>query len=161
MLISHKLLFCHVCTLEQFGYRKVGLGLWLIADDSGNISQYNSPILTESLRWMEPIDSTPWVCVCGRTFLQLHAFGNHQRSCTWSKKWLSNALTKAREIWAARKWLCTDRNHPEGLIPVSAETHARALIEIPRSSEMISTDSFAVSNVWSTRCQNRDTHFNV
>lgn len=43
------------------------------------------------------------VCICGRTFSQLHAFGNHQRSCEKSKKRLSGALAKAKEFWIARK----------------------------------------------------------
>jgi hypothetical protein len=36
-------------------------------------------------------------------FSQLNAFSNHQRNCMKSKKRLSGALEKAKELWSARK----------------------------------------------------------
>jgi Plavaka transposase len=42
-------------------------------------------------------------CSCGRTFSHLGAFRNHQNTCKQSKKILSNALAKAKEVMAARK----------------------------------------------------------
>jgi hypothetical protein len=43
------------------------------------------------------------VCTCGRSFAQLNAYANHQRTCKKRKKHLSNALAKAKEVWTARK----------------------------------------------------------
>lgn|ERR1700722_688063 len=47
--------------------------------------------------------NSPLLCLCGRTFLQVPAFGNHQRNCAKSKRKLSGALTKAKELWVAKK----------------------------------------------------------
>lgn len=43
------------------------------------------------------------VCRCGRSFAQLNAYANHQRTCKKRKKYLSNALSKAKELWTTRK----------------------------------------------------------
>lgn len=43
------------------------------------------------------------VCVCGRSFLQLSAFTNHKRTCHLSKKRLSGALEKAKQLWRGTK----------------------------------------------------------
>ncbi|KAG1814221.1 hypothetical protein EV424DRAFT_1326059, partial [Suillus variegatus] len=42
-------------------------------------------------------------CTCGRSFAQLNAYANHQRTCKKRKKHLSNALAKAKELWTTRK----------------------------------------------------------
>ncbi|KAH7917491.1 hypothetical protein BV22DRAFT_1052389, partial [Leucogyrophana mollusca] len=43
------------------------------------------------------------VCTCGRIFGQLNSYTNHLRTCKKSKKRLSGALSKARELWSIRK----------------------------------------------------------
>jgi hypothetical protein len=43
------------------------------------------------------------VCVCGRSFQQLSAFTNHKRTCQSSKKRLSSALDKAKQLWKGPK----------------------------------------------------------
>ena len=43
------------------------------------------------------------VCSCGRSFSHFGAFSKHQTSCRSTKKRLSSALSKAREVWASRK----------------------------------------------------------
>jgi|ERR1700679_202851 hypothetical protein len=43
------------------------------------------------------------VCVCGRTFSVPQAYTFHKRSCQQTKKHLSNALDKAKEVWQSRK----------------------------------------------------------
>ncbi|KIM59251.1 hypothetical protein SCLCIDRAFT_27508 [Scleroderma citrinum Foug A] len=42
-------------------------------------------------------------CSCGRTFAQLSAYTNHQRTCKKRKKRLSGALAKAKLTWDNRK----------------------------------------------------------
>jgi histidinol-phosphate/aromatic aminotransferase/cobyric acid decarboxylase-like protein len=42
-------------------------------------------------------------CACGRTFSQIYGLANHKRGCEKSKKRLSVALSKAKEVWAVRK----------------------------------------------------------
>ena len=42
-------------------------------------------------------------CPCGRSFFQVSAFGNHQRSCARTKKRLVGALGKSKEIFAQKK----------------------------------------------------------
>jgi hypothetical protein len=43
------------------------------------------------------------VCVCGRTFSVPQAYTFHKRSCQKTKKRLSSALEKAKEVWQAKK----------------------------------------------------------
>jgi hypothetical protein len=43
------------------------------------------------------------ICLCGREFYQDNAYGNHQRSCKRTKKRLSGALEKAKEIFAQKR----------------------------------------------------------
>ncbi|KAG1775825.1 hypothetical protein EV702DRAFT_1046706 [Suillus placidus] len=59
------------------------------------------------------------VCKCGRSFTQLNAYANHQRTCKKRKKYLSNALAKAKEVWTARKRLCKkdERDEPAQSLP--------------------------------------------
>ena len=47
-------------------------------------------------------------CSCGRTFAQLNAHTNHQRTCKKRKKNLSSALAKAKLTWDNRKRRRTD-----------------------------------------------------
>ncbi|KAG2119855.1 uncharacterized protein F5147DRAFT_647723 [Suillus discolor] len=47
-------------------------------------------------------------CTCGRSFAQLNVYANHQRTCRKQKKYLSNALAKAKEVWTTRKKLCRE-----------------------------------------------------
>jgi hypothetical protein len=42
-------------------------------------------------------------CLCGRSYDQPGALKLHQRLCSKSKKRLSQALEKARELWPKRK----------------------------------------------------------
>ena len=42
-------------------------------------------------------------CICGRVFSVPQAFSCHKRSCPKSKKRLSSALERAKEVWQARK----------------------------------------------------------
>jgi hypothetical protein len=42
-------------------------------------------------------------CVCGRQFLQPGPLKKHQGACTKSKKRLSSALEKAKQVWTHRK----------------------------------------------------------
>ena len=43
------------------------------------------------------------VCVCGRTFSAPQAHTFHKRSCQKTKKRLSSALDKAKEVWQSQK----------------------------------------------------------
>ena len=42
-------------------------------------------------------------CVCGRVFSDLSAFTRHEKGCRKGKKQLSSALTKAKEVYQAKK----------------------------------------------------------
>jgi hypothetical protein len=42
-------------------------------------------------------------CSCGRVFAQAGAFKNHQNTCQKSKKRLSLALAKAKEVLSSKK----------------------------------------------------------
>jgi hypothetical protein len=48
------------------------------------------------------------ICVCGRSFGQPGALLYHQRSCKKTKMWLAGALSKAKDVWAARKRHCLE-----------------------------------------------------
>ncbi|KAG2741806.1 hypothetical protein P692DRAFT_201726163 [Suillus brevipes Sb2] len=52
-------------------------------------------------------------CTCGRSFAQLNAYANHQRTCKKRKKHLSNALAKAKELWTTRKRPCREDKRDE------------------------------------------------
>lgn len=43
------------------------------------------------------------ICICGRTFANYGALNCHKFSCTRTKKRLSGALAKAKEVWNSRK----------------------------------------------------------
>jgi hypothetical protein len=68
------------------------------------------------------------VCACGRSFAQLNAYANHQRTCKKRKKHLSNALTKAKEVWTARKKVRREDEHDKliGFIPPPTFNHNTA-----------------------------------
>ncbi|KAG1906805.1 uncharacterized protein F5891DRAFT_1182215 [Suillus fuscotomentosus] len=61
-------------------------------------------------------------CTCGRSFAQLNAYANHQRTCRKRKKRLSNALTKAKEVWTTRKKLCKEDGHGEAAVFTSTSS---------------------------------------
>ena len=42
-------------------------------------------------------------CVCGRVFSDLGAFTRHEKGCCKGKKRLSSALSKAKEVYQAKK----------------------------------------------------------
>jgi hypothetical protein len=43
------------------------------------------------------------VCVCSRTFSVPQAYTFHKRSCQKTRKRLSSALDKAKEVWQSKK----------------------------------------------------------
>lgn len=43
------------------------------------------------------------ICICGRSFAYEYAYSNHQRQCKKTKRVLSGALEKAKEVWNAKK----------------------------------------------------------
>ena len=51
------------------------------------------------MEYVVPCDT----CLCGREFFQVSALKNHQRSCQRSKKRLSSALAKAKDVWTSKK----------------------------------------------------------
>lgn len=48
-------------------------------------------------------DTLTKTCVCGRTFTDLGGFTRHEKSCRRGKKRLSEALTRAKEVYHAKK----------------------------------------------------------
>jgi hypothetical protein len=74
------------------------------------------------------------VCVCGRTFSVLQAYTFHKRSCQKTKKRLSSALDKAKEVWKSKKHRKMEvvqtpaaENHPEQAVAVEQESNEAAL----------------------------------
>ncbi|KAG2156448.1 uncharacterized protein EDB93DRAFT_1247157 [Suillus bovinus] len=74
------------------------------------------------------------ICKCGRSFAQLNAYANHQRTCKKRKKYLSNALAKAKEVWTARKRPCKEderdepaHSHPPTWYDLDTATPSQAL----------------------------------
>jgi hypothetical protein len=57
-------------------------------------------------------DAQALFCGCGRSFKLANAFSNHQRQCKKTKKRLSSALDKAKELWTAKKRRCVDQPWP-------------------------------------------------
>ena len=47
--------------------------------------------------------SSEYLCPCGRSFYQDSALTKHQRTCSKTKKRLSSALEKAKEVWRGKK----------------------------------------------------------
>lgn len=52
---------------------------------------------------MDQLPAWYYVCVCSRTFSVPQAYTFHKRSCQKTKKRLSNALDKAKEVWQSKK----------------------------------------------------------
>jgi len=48
-------------------------------------------------------NSLTQVCLCGRTFYNQGSYTYHARGCQKTKKRVSRALVKAKEIWQSRK----------------------------------------------------------
>ena len=71
------------------------------------------------------------VCVCGRTFSVPQAYTGHKRSCQKTKKRLSSALDKAKEVWQSRKcWKMqspTMENPPDQNVAIEQESTVVAL----------------------------------
>ncbi|KAG1884432.1 hypothetical protein F4604DRAFT_1919636 [Suillus subluteus] len=95
--------------------------------------------MDESFQFPEPSPATTLaqystVCTCGRSFAQLNAYANHQRTCKKRKKYLLNALSKAKELWTMRKRPCREvgRNEllgstaPTTLVPDAATSMSPA-----------------------------------
>jgi hypothetical protein len=59
-------------------------------------------------------DAQALFCGCGRSFKLANAFSNHQRQCQKTKKRLSSALGKAKELWTAKKRRCVDQPSQDG-----------------------------------------------
>ena len=67
-------------------------------------------------------DTFTQTCVCGRVFSDLGAFTHHEKGCRKGKKQLSNALSKAKEVYQAKKAKLTPASSCSSLGPnVSAE----------------------------------------
>jgi hypothetical protein len=62
------------------------------------------------MEYVVPCDT----CLCGRQFFQVSALKNHQRSCQRSKKRLSSALAKAKDVWTIKKRMRIDGPDPNG-----------------------------------------------
>src|SRR5262247_1229805 len=65
------------------------------------------------------------MCLCGRSFSQPSAFNNHKRTCPKSRKRLSSALEKAKQLWSRKKRRRLDLDEPiqpsAGLISMGSE----------------------------------------
>jgi hypothetical protein len=81
------------------------------------------------------------VCKCGRSFAQLNAYANHQRTCKKRKKYLSNALTKAKEVWAARKRPCREDERDEPALSLPPTSQALSI-----GSEQVFVDGMEVNS---------------
>jgi len=83
------------------------------------------------------------ICPCGRTFSVPQAYTYHKRSCEKTKKRLSGALEKAKEIWRAKKRQKVDKLAAnEALALRSSDTNA-----IPESSPTDSVPTAVAQNV--------------
>ena len=58
-------------------------------------TNYETPMNCNSTR--------DYICFCRRTFVHLAAFKNHENTCKKSKKRLSNALIRAKELFALKE----------------------------------------------------------
>lgn len=50
-----------------------------------------------------PASAWSQACMCGQTFSAPHTYTYHMRTCPQTKKRLSSALEKAREVFQAKK----------------------------------------------------------
>jgi hypothetical protein len=60
-------------------------------------------------------------CICGRVFSVPQAFSCHKRSCPKSKKRLSSALERAKEVWQSRKRRKAEEGQSEALEGLSKQ----------------------------------------
>jgi hypothetical protein len=97
-------------------------------------------------------------CVCGRMFSVPQAYTFHKRSCQKTKKRLSSALEKAKEVWQAKKRQKTEAKTLAGSSnidrvpePVTNEAHAAQevrslfLIHLPARSNQLPTRVLSTS----------------
>lgn len=75
-------------------------------------------------------------CVCGRSFSLPSALTYHRRTCQKTKKRFSEALAKAKEVWAAKKRRRTDADGSRAVLetaPLVAEVlePALSIAEVP------------------------------
>lgn len=93
-------------------------GVLLVAVASGLTITMDQSSLSPKSSWDSPTSGLAQystVCTCGRSFAQLNAYANHQRTCKKRKKHLSDALAKAKERWTTRKRPCREGRHNEPL----------------------------------------------
>lgn len=67
--------------------------------------------------WETSMDQSRWrteseTCLCGRSFSHTSALSHHIRSCQKTKKRLSGALDKAKEVWSGKKRRRLDHEEP-------------------------------------------------
>jgi hypothetical protein len=78
--------------------------------------------------WRSQGDGLSEICLCGRAFSQQSAFSNHKRTCQKSKKRLSSALEKAKQLWTGKKRRRLDQDDTTVSLPSSSGlTHAPPL----------------------------------
>jgi hypothetical protein len=94
------------------------------------------------------------ICTCGRSFAQLNAYANHQRTCNKRKKHLSDALAKAKELWTTRKRPCREGRHDEPLgftPPVTSLTRDAGIGTWPAGEGQEPEHEFATSELSSAQ----------
>lgn len=88
-------------------------------------------------------------CSCGRVFAQLNALSHHRHSCSRTKKRLSDALSAAKEAYAARKrrriglseWTASGSESDLTWL-ASTSVAEPGLINIPHASEILKDKLF-------------------
>lgn len=99
-------------------------------------------------------DYDKFFCLCGREFYQQNAYGKHQRSCKSTKKRLTGALDKAKEIWAQKKQklvhidlASTSASDSDGLlVQVGASSKSPSRVDLLSIAAEASTDSLHSHN---------------
>ncbi|KAG1834273.1 hypothetical protein EV424DRAFT_1341549 [Suillus variegatus] len=86
------------------------------------------------------------ICKCGRSFAQLNAYANHQRTCKEREKYLSNALVKAKEVWTARKRPCREDERDETAPSLSPTWHDLDTAT-PDQTSFIGSEQVAIDGV--------------
>ena len=89
----------------------------------------NDGILVVSMSAFESYKASE-TCLCGRTFHQPSAFANHKRTCARSRRQLTSALDKAKQIWAEKKRIRLQR----GTTLESATATVSVQTMIPRAA---------------------------
>jgi hypothetical protein len=85
--------------------------------------------------------SSEYLCPCGRAFQQDSALTKHQRTCLKTKKRLSSALEKAKEVWKSKK-----RRRTSSTLAGCSEELAAAQLSLPGLVPTVvadATESFA------------------